>query len=121
MTCSPAPSLTPLPLELEYRKQEGMGEAGVINDCTFPQLESLILINCPLREDRLFYIAAMHQETLRTLELHRLVFIGTPGPTSVENLADICKDFLPSLMHLALSKIGPYAPDACHSYSDTRE
>ena len=63
----------------------------------------------------------MYQQTLRTLELHSVVFIGTPCLTSVEKLADICKDFFLSLMHLALSKIGPYAPDACHSYSDTRK
>ena len=36
--------------ELEDRKDEGISQAGVIEKCTFPQLESLKLINCPLRE-----------------------------------------------------------------------
>ncbi|KAL9133470.1 MAG: hypothetical protein Q9175_005343, partial [Cornicularia normoerica] len=60
--------------ELGYRRREGISEAGVINNCTFPQLESLTLIDCPLRGDGLLYLAAMHQQTLQTLELHRVVF-----------------------------------------------
>ena len=95
---------------LEYRKQKRISKAGVIKDRTFPQLKSLVLIDCPLREDRLFYVAAMHQQTLRTLEIHKVVFNATPGQMSVEGLADICKDCLPNLTHLALSKKDLYDP-----------
>ena len=94
--------------EFGYRKQEGISEAGVINDCTFPQLESLSLINCTLRDYGLLYLAAMHQTTLRDVEIHRVVFDATPLQVSVEGLARSCKMYLPNLTHLVLSKIDLY-------------
>lgn len=101
--------------ELEYRKQEGTSEAGVINACTSPHLGSLTLINCPLREDGLLYLSAMHQQTLQNLELHRAVFPGAPGQVAVTGVATKCIEYLPNLTHLALSKIGLYDPDGIFS------
>lgn len=50
----------------------------------------------------------MDQQSLRTLEMHKVVFNATPGQTTVKELADICKDYLSNLTHLALSKIDLY-------------
>lgn len=94
--------------ELECRKQEGISEAGVIDDCTFPQLESLSLINCRSRDYGLLYLAAMHQTTLRDVEIHRVVFDATALQVSVERLARSCKMYVPNLTHLVLSKIDLY-------------
>ena len=93
--------------ELEDRKDKGISEAGVIDDdnCTFPQLESLTLFNCPLREYGFLYFAAMHKATLRDVEMHRVAFDATPYRVTVEGLAESCKTYLPSLRRLVLSKI----------------
>ena len=99
--------------ELERRKHKGISEAGVINDCTFPRLESLSLINCPLREEGLLYLAVMHQRTLRSIQLHRVVFDATPGQMPVKELAKL-RNYLPNLTHLVLSKIDLYDPDRGH-------
>ena len=93
--------------ELEYRKDKGISEAGVIDDenCTFPQLESLTLFNCPLREYGFLYFATMHNATLRNVEMHRVGFDATPFRVTVEGLAESCKRWLPNLTRLFLSKI----------------
>lgn len=94
--------------ELEDRKDQGISEASVIDHCTFPQLESLMLFNCPLREHGLLYLAAMHKDTLREVEMHRVVFDAITTQVSVQGLAEACRRSLPNLAHLVLSKIKLY-------------
>lgn len=107
--------------ELEYRKQEGISEAGVINACNFPRLESLTLINCALREDGLLYLFAMHQQTLQNLALHRVVFDAAPDQISPIGVAIKCNEYLPDSTHLALSKIDLYDPKSGFSDRNVRE
>ena len=93
--------------ELEYRKENGITEVGIIDDdkCTFPQLESLTLFNCPLREYGFLYLATMHSATLKNVEMIRVAFDASPYRVTVEGLAESCKGYLPNLTRLVLSKI----------------
>ena len=115
---------TAITAELESPKHEGIireADTVVIQTRTFPHLESLTLINCPLRQDGLLYLAAMHRLTLRNVELRRVVFDADPGVASVKGLARSCKLHLPHLRHLVLWKIDLYCPEGDLAGSDARE
>ena len=81
----------------------------------------MTLNNCPLRNEGLFYLAAMHQKTLKTLEFCRIILDRALYPMSVSKLADLCEKFLPDLTYLLLSKLNVYHPDGFQIHSSKEE
>ena len=79
----------------------------VDDDCIFPKLKSLVLSNSAVRIRRLLAFIKTHQKTLRKLALTRLSFAPAPELYSLDwsEVANLCKDAVPGLTYLRLSKL----------------
>ena len=95
--------------DLESRKNHTQDTTDInrayIQDGPFPKLESLTLVNCPVRYNGLRAVCAAYQETLKKLELHRIFLDHAPHPMSATELIDLCREFAPKLEHLGCSRL----------------
>ena len=100
----------------EYK--EGLGSQFLIDDLlidsdnvddhyVFPKLRSLVLSNSAVRIHRLLAFIKAHQKTLKRLTLTRLSFALPPELHSQgwSEVANLCKDAVPGLTYLRLSKL----------------
>ena len=95
--------------DLESRKNHTQDTTDInracIQDGPFPKLESLALVNCPVRYNGLLAVCAAYQETLKKLEFHRIFLDHAPHPMSITELIDLCREFAPKLEHLGCSRL----------------
>ena len=71
----------------------------------FPKLESLALVNCPVRNNGLLFICAVNRKTLKKLELQRVVLDAASRPKNVAELAKLAREFAPNLEHQRFSRV----------------
>ena len=71
--------------------------------CFFPNSKSLELFDCTLRIGGVLSVTKTHQETLRRLILTKVTIAPNDSGYWCE-MADMCKDTLPNLKHLRLTK-----------------
>ncbi|MCJ1450070.1 hypothetical protein MMC28_000398 [Mycoblastus sanguinarius] len=56
-----------------YNDSGKEGPSEVLPKCIFPRLQSLTLVNCPVRNKGLVYLSMMHHQTLKEIALHRVI------------------------------------------------
>ena len=98
---------------------------------SFPCLESLAFINCPVSLNRLIKTLTTHSDTLKKLELCRVLLksadpfiVGQPKqPSRTVSVADMCKSHVPALSMLRLTRIKIYGDQiidkdwmSCHEW-----
>lgn len=74
------------------------------DDCFFPKMTSLELVNCNLRISGLLKIAENNQTKLGKLVLTRVI-VEPKYSGSWREVADMCKGALPGLKYLSLAKV----------------
>ena len=88
-----------------------------VDHSMFPKLKSLVLSNSAVRIRRLLAFIKTHQKTLKKLVLNRLSFATAPELYSRDwsEVANLCKDAVPGLTYLRLSKLVTGRPK-CFDY-----